>query len=64
MRSSSMSVMTIFAAHGPMRSIISSAPATIAVSALSRLEGIVMVPEVFPSFQSTITSMRPMRPER
>ncbi len=61
---SSMLSVWIFALQGPMRWIISSAAATIAVSALSSDDGMIISPDDLPCFAATLTSMRPMRPER
>ncbi len=63
-RTSSILVTSIFALHGPMRWITSSAAATMQVSALSSELGMVISPLVLPRFVLMLTSMRPIRPER
>ena len=63
-RTSSIFVTFSLALHGPMRWMISSAAPTIAVSALSSDEGIMISPAVFPPLVSTLTSILPILPDR
>lgn len=60
-RTSSMLVTSTEAWQGPMRSIVSSAAARIAVSTLSRLDATVTSPNDWPFSDSTATSIRPTR---
>ncbi len=57
-----MLLTAIFAVQGPILWIISKAAAIIEVSALSKLEGIRMVPLVFPVLVSALTSILPIFP--
>src|SRR3989344_284160 len=60
---SSMFVTSIFALHGPILWIISKAAPTIEVSALSKEDGIMIVPFVFPVLVSVLTSILPILPD-
>ncbi|OPX76217.1 MAG: hypothetical protein A4E43_01349 [Methanosaeta sp. PtaB.Bin005] len=61
-RTSSMRLMAILAMQGPTRSMVSRAAASMAVSTLSKLEGIEMVPLDFPPLDVICTSILPNLP--
>ena len=60
---SSMFFTFIFALHGPILWMISIAAATIAVSALSREDGMIISPLVLPDLVSVLTSILPILPD-
>jgi len=64
MRTSSIFSTLTFALQGPMRCIVSSAAAMMAVSALSKELGIMIFPVAFPARGSSRTSMRAILPDR
>ncbi len=59
---SSIFLTLIFALQGPILCMISNAAPMIAVSALSRLDGTIIVPDVFPDTVSVFTSILPILP--
>src|SRR3989344_9468305 len=60
---SSIFSMSILALHGPILCIISNAAPTIDVSALSKEDGIMIEPFVFPVLVSVLTSILPILPD-
>ncbi len=62
-RTSEICSMVTFASQGPTRSTVSMAAAMMAVSALSRLEGAIILPSVLSFSDFSSMSMRPIFPD-